>query len=333
MKNKMQNLAINTIKVLVTSCCNLNCKHCYQHFDKNKYSLSQAELINIVDFAMLHHTKTLDFSGGEFFVHPNAYDILDYCFLKKIRVNLATNATNIDATFFERYINTDLISIQISIDGMKENHDLRRGRGTWDKAISAARKLSSYGIPLTANMAMFTDNYTDAVDILSLPYFSNFSFTPVAYSGASTFYSPSELDEDYEQVLCQVMREFECKRTVFSETIFPNILTIKYDGNVYMSPVAGDYELFCLGNIKDTILEDLCNDFYKSATFSFMSNISADRIDECKSCSVNDICDGGCRFRAYKFFGDLLKPDPFYCRIYLDKYNDIPLGKLFWGEK
>lgn len=330
--NRVPNYSIKRIKVLVTSFCNLNCNHCYQYFEKNQYCLSKAELFRIIDFACSKKTQTLDFSGGEFFTHPNAYEILDYCFSKQIMVNIATNALTLNTDYFNKFIDTNVLSIQISIDGMKNNHDLRRGNGTWDKAIANAKTLYSYGIPLTANMTLDTDNYTDVLDVLELPYFSFCSFTPVAYAGAATLHSSHSLVE-FEDTLRYVYRNLESGTESFSDTIFPNNLAIKYDGSVYISPIACDYNLFCLGNIKETSLENICDSFTQSLKYKSLIEISSDTIEECNNCPANNTCDRGCRFRAYKFFGELLKPDPFCCWIYSNKYNDIPVAKLFWGTK
>lgn len=327
----MRHFSLDRIKVLVTSHCNLNCKHCYQYFDKNRYSLSKKQLFEIVDFACENGAKILDFSGGEFFVHPNAYEVLEYCFSKKILVNVATNAINIRTEFFEKYKNSDLLTIQVSIDGTKESHDQRRGDGTWDKTIKHVKELQEIGIPLTASMTLDIENYKDAIDVLQLPYFTNFIFSPVAYAGAATVYSSTENQEEYEETISYLMQTFEGDEESFADQIFPKVLSIKYDGGVYISPLAGDYDMFCFGNINKNNIEDICYTFYQSDKFKQISTLNVMEIEECNRCEVSDLCNRGCRLRALKFYGDILKPDPFYCKIFLNKFSDIAIGRLFWG--
>lgn len=329
----MEIFSFDQIKMLVTSACNLNCKHCYQHFDKNKYSLSKKKIFEIVDFACKHNTRILDLGGGEFFMHPDAYDILSYCFFKRLPVNIATNAINIKTDYFRQYIGTDLLTIQISLDGMEDAHDRRRGSGTWKKTVTNAIILDEMGIPVTANMTLDPDNYTDALEVMKLPFFTSISFTPVAYAGAVTLNSNKKGLAEYEEFMIHIMKSFECEKKNFTDQIFPNVISIKYDGGVYISPVAGDYDLFCFGNINENNIQDICSSFYRSNEYKKMSTLNSSNIDECNHCNASDVCDRGCRLRALKFYGDILKPDPFYCRIFIDEYKNIPISKLFWGIK
>lgn len=329
----MGDFEFESIKVFVTSYCNLNCTHCYQHFDKNKFQLKFDKLREIVDFAVENRTKTLDFSGGEFFTHPFAYDILEYCISKNIRVNISTNATNIDISFFEKHRQTELITIQISIDGMEQTHDARRGRGTYQKVIDSAIALKELGFKVSASMALDESNYLDAIDVLNLPYFSNVFFLPVALAGAAKINSPESVSLDYEETVAYVMKTTDCEILPFAEQIFPHVLAIKYDGGLYISPTAADYELMCFGNINTEALSTLVKNFYDSDEFKKIAAVDNADIQSCNNCRIAKTCGRGCRLRALKFFGNMDSPDPFYCRIYNDEFKDIPIGKLFWGER
>ena len=104
---------LDQMKVLITSECNLNCTHCFRSFDKHKYYISNDKLIEIVDYAIETSCESISFSGGEFFVHPFAFDLLNYCYDKKIKVKILTNATKIGTfDFYEKYRGTDLLSLQ-----------------------------------------------------------------------------------------------------------------------------------------------------------------------------------------------------------------------------
>lgn len=328
----MQRLSIDTIKVYVTSHCNLNCNHCYQSEEKNKYQLPIEKLIEIVDFALEVNTKILDFSGGEFFVHPFAYDLLEYCYDKKIKVNVATNGVHLKIPFFERYRNTDLLMVQVSVDGTKETHEKRRGFGTYDKTLQNMMLLHKLGIPLTVCMALDEQNYRDALDVLHLPNVTKFIFMPVALTGAAGINCSERSSVDYEETICHILKTSPCTFEEFSSQIFPRTLAIKYDGNVYISPVASDYNLFSFGNLLEHSLRELIANYIHSNAYKKLTSVKQTQIAECRECSACTVCDGGCRLRALKFFGDILKPDPFYCRLYANKFTNIPLGKLFWGE-
>ena len=145
-------------------------------------------------------------------MHPDAYDILSHCFLKRLPVNIATNAINIKTDYFRQYIGTDLLTIQISLDGMEDAHDRRRGSGTWKKTVTNAIILDEMGIPVTANMTLDPDNYTDALEVMELPFFTSISFTPVAYAGAVTLNSNKKGLAEYEEFVIHIMKSFECEK-------------------------------------------------------------------------------------------------------------------------
>lgn len=327
----MGSYTFDRIKILVTSHCNLNCKHCYQHFDKNKYMLSREKVYEIIDFAVENNTRIVDFSGGEFFAYPYAYEILEYCYKQKLKVNIATNATIINT---ERVINyKDYLTFQVSIDGLKENHELRRGIGSWDKMIKTVKKLYDEGFNLSANMVLDDKNYLDAIEVLKIHYFSNISFSPVAYVGAAKKETSDSDMEDYENTICYLMNEIECGGEPFNKQIFPNVLCLKYNGNVYISPVASDYDIFCMGNIENESLAKICEQYYQSNEFKELCTIDSRKIQECNECIESNRCDRGDRLRAYKFFGELNAPDPFLCRVYINEYDNKTIGDLFWGIK
>lgn len=327
----MNQISLDKIKILVTSKCNLQCKHCYQHFEKNKFSLTKMQVFRLIDYAIEHDVRIIDFSGGEFFVYPHAYEIIDYCYEKDIDINIATNGVNVNVDTLAKYHRNNFMSIQVSMDGLQQNHEARRGIGTWDKVMRTVEALHNLGFKVTANMVLDQNNYMDALSVLQLPYFSEVFFTPIAYVGAAAEQNAMDNLEDYEEFACQLLKEFVCEEEEFSKQIFPVVVAIRYDGGVYISPIASDYELLCIGNINGEDISDICNRYYESDDFKKIKNLDVSTIQKCNQCEVKDICDRGNRFRSLNFFGNMMMPDPFLCRIYLDEYKDIPVGCLFWG--
>lgn len=331
-------IKLDQIKILVTSECNLNCTHCFRSFDKNSYLISDEKLIEIVDFAIFTSCKSVSFSGGEFFTHPFAYDLLDYCFKKNLKVKILTNATRIEKpNFFEKYRGTDLLSFQISLDGMRENHDRRRGKGNFDLTISNVKKLKSYGFNITVSVTLDQINMYDIVNILEIPYFDDFNFLPVAFAGEKVKQGRPILDDAYSEYEDIIRLVYSSKINKIDESsrcrMFPYQLGIRYDGNVYPCAVARDYGIFCLGNINDKSIMEIVNEYIKTSKAQELLNYMNNVIPECNECVSKDICNRGCRARAYKFFGKLLSPDPFCCKLYKKDFLDIPINCVFWGEK
>ena len=103
MKKEITNL--NKMEMCITSTCNLKCKHCYQHFEKNKYFISQNKIFDTINYAVDHGCKFLVLSGGEFFTRPDAYEILDFVTKKNLDITLVTNGTLINFEKIKKYIN------------------------------------------------------------------------------------------------------------------------------------------------------------------------------------------------------------------------------------
>ena len=321
--------AVNTIRVLATSHCNLTCKHCYQHYDKNKYSLSFDTLCKIADFALQHDTETLILSGGEYFTHPNAYEFLSYCSKMPFNILIVSNGTLIDLDYFERAEFKDRLSIQLSIDGMESSHDSRRGQGTFRKTMECGSGLASLGIPVSISMALDADNYKDVIDVLGIPFAKEVKLLPVANVGAADHEIHAMMDDEYERAMQALLKSQSANPS--PTNLFPLELAICYDGNVYPSMVAQDMGVLCLGNLFEKTLDDLTMRIQSEDPFSLATYLA----EGCAICADRpscDKCNRGCRERAYKAYGSLAAPDPLCCKLYNRAHVDIPIGNVFWGD-
>ena len=59
----------------------------------------------------------------------------------------------------------ELDSIQISLDGLKEQHDKTRGKGSFDNAINAIKLLRKAGISVSINFTATKENLYDAISV------------------------------------------------------------------------------------------------------------------------------------------------------------------------
>ena len=137
--------------------CNLRCEGCYANSGAHKEKLAWPVLERIVSEAHREWgTRVFVISGGE----PLAYrsegkGILDLaerfpdCFFV-----MYTNGTLIDDTVARRMGELGNLSPALSVEGMKEKTDARRGDGVFDKVLAAMERLRRegviYGISLTA---------------------------------------------------------------------------------------------------------------------------------------------------------------------------------------
>lgn len=319
---------IETIRVLATSYCNLRCSHCYQHYEKNTCLLPFESLCEIADFAASHGTTTLILSGGEFFTHPDAYRFLTYCASMPFEVLVASNGTQIDIEYFRNTQFANGIHVQLSIDGMEAAHDARRGRGTFQSTTLTGTALAQLGIPVSISMALDDANIHDTIDVINLPFASSVKLLPVASVGAAENRLNSAGNKEIEDLLVALLRR---QHEAEPSKLFPRELAISYTGDVFPSMVAQDMGVLNLGNIFTMPIEKIIKQAFEDNPYGILS-FSTEGFPGCEGCTAKDVCNRGCRVRAYKTFGSLTAPDPLCCRLYINKYLDISIGNIFWGE-
>ncbi len=323
----------NRIKVLVTSACNSNCTHCFRFSDKNIYILPDEKLIEIVNFGIDNGCNNFSFSGGEFFTHPFAYKLIEYCILKKVNISILTNALEIDKLFFKNVFEKELISFQVSIDGMEQKHDLRRGLGSYNKTIENVKFLYNNGYQITAKMVIDEKNYVDLIDVIKLPWFDKVLVLPVAdFSGKINHKNKTDSFIEYEKVITYMYRKMATDyNNQYLCNGFPNELAIKYNGDVFPCTEAREHNEYSMGNILKKSIACVIDEYSNKNNNKL--NCSQIKVKKCQLCNFKNICQQGCRLRAKHFFESFNAPDPFNCRVFNKEYIDIPIGKLFWGEK
>ncbi len=141
-----------------TSDCNLKCKGCWSQdyesghnisYEKLDDILSQAEELGIMDCLM---------TGGEPLLRKD--DILKLCEKhNKMTFGLFTNGTLIDESFAAEMARLGNLNVFLSIEGTREETDLRRGTGVYDKVIKAMDTLHENGIAFAFSACYHADNY------------------------------------------------------------------------------------------------------------------------------------------------------------------------------
>ena len=157
-----------------TKACNLRCKGCYADSADQKNTLEW----DIVD-RMVNEAKTLwgcrffVISGGEpFAYHSEGKTIVDLieknqdCFFMTY-----TNSTLITPEISRRISEAGNMLLCISVEGMKEKTDDRRGVGVFDKVLQSMALLKKDGVPFGLSLTGTRYNYKE---ILSDDFFEFF---------------------------------------------------------------------------------------------------------------------------------------------------------------
>lgn len=137
--------------------CNLRCIGCYANAGTSAERLDWASLTRIVAEArQLWGTRFFVISGGEPFAYRDAgKGLLDLAAENRDCFFLAyTNGTLIGDGVAARLAELGNLTPAISVEGLRERTDARRGAGVFDKVLAAMRRLRNekvvYGLSITA---------------------------------------------------------------------------------------------------------------------------------------------------------------------------------------
>ena len=141
--------------------CNLRCQGCYANTGTSPSRLAWPVLDRIITEAKaLWGIPLIVLSGGEPFAYRSeGRDVLhivekhrDCLFL------IFTNGTLIDRETASRLAGLGNATAAISVEGLRERTDERRGRGVFDRALSAMARLREAGVPFGISATVTRDN-------------------------------------------------------------------------------------------------------------------------------------------------------------------------------
>ncbi|MBC7195515.1 MAG: SPASM domain-containing protein, partial [Caldisericia bacterium] len=346
-----------SITLQLTNRCNLKCKYCY--YSKNliiKYEDMTFEIIKktINLFVEPNENKEINitFFGGEPLLKYNLIKetieyIEKYIKNKKIHYFISTNGTLFNNEIY-KYLSEKNVSIQISIDGIKEKHDRMRlfpsNIGSYDiifNNISKIKNINKSSVNLKARVTLFKNNTNikEIFDHLCDIGFKKISFAPVTYDDESIKLSKDEWkeiiksykriinDENYKKYLNLFIRQLLAIHNHIL-SIFPcgagkNLIAISPNGDIYPCHRFINIKEFIISNVYDGIDNEKRNEFLKLGYIENKVN--------CKNCWIKYLCAGGCYYDAY-FYNKKINSSPpdeicyFYkqfAKIYIYLYNKL----------
>lgn len=146
----------------VTDKCNLKCKHCYLEASPEKF-----EMLRLEDFQKIlselekNMVVNVEFTGGELFVNPDAYEILKLAYPKFTIVGILTNGTILREDVLDLLIqNKEKTVVNVSLDSVDgEIHDRFRGMpGAFEKTCKNIRRMTEKGISVRIASSIFKEN-------------------------------------------------------------------------------------------------------------------------------------------------------------------------------
>ncbi len=162
-------LYLDTLWVQVTgTVCNIACKHCFiscgPKVETHKIMAAE-DVVKALDDGASRGMRTVWYTGGEPFVHPEILSLIDAA-LARAPLGILSNGMLIDTELAtelgRRFRDADYnLEIRVSLDGCtREENDSVRGRGVFDKACAGIENLAAAGLAPVVAVSLL-DNGTE----------------------------------------------------------------------------------------------------------------------------------------------------------------------------
>ncbi len=202
-----------------TSACNLKCTGCWAAEYGNKLNMTFEELDNIINQGKELGIFFYLYSGGEPLVRKD--DIIRLCEKHSdCQFTAFTNGTLIDEEFADEILRVKNFIPAISVEGLEEDTDFRRGNGTFKKAQNAMSILKNKKLPFgisccytSKNTEMIgSEEYFDQMIEWGAKFCWFFTYMPVGTAAVpELMVSAEQRAFMYEQV-----RKFRSTKPIFT---------------------------------------------------------------------------------------------------------------------
>lgn len=126
----------------ITHQCNYSCSYCIFSCNGSKIvgELTTQECFHVIDELVKNGFKHLKITGGEPFMRKDILDILKYA-STRLTTDISTNASLITEKTVEMLNQLKLKMIHVSLDGNRIEHELVRGKNTYERTIRGLKAL------------------------------------------------------------------------------------------------------------------------------------------------------------------------------------------------
>lgn len=303
------------IYLVLTLACNLSCPHCIRSFSKNnsKDSIDFNALSRIFkDINKIIPNVQLILTGGEPTIHKDFFPIIELALAEFKKVYICSNGV-INKDILDKLCLNKNVTIQISLDGTKDIHDLIRGKGSFDHAIKTIKLLLEKEIPVMISSTVNKNNIESMFDLSNFLNKYNISLWQIKMEQTFSLAENNKRlpIEDWNTFVDKIVHTSRKKLSIkklydfqlfnkMEQKIGPEVLkkNIKNCGfcssKLYIYPDLSVRACTCmekviLGNFKQDSLEDILKVMKNTRK---IIQIKEDSI--CFSCKWNYLCNGGC---------------------------------------
>lgn len=233
-----------------TSACNCKCKGCWAAEYGHENNLTYDEMASVVSQAKALGTHFYMFTGGEPLIRKN--DIIKLCEANPDCAFVCyTNGHLVDEKFCDEMKRVGNIALALSIEGDEESTDDRRGKGNYQKVISAMNLLKSKGCLFGMSVCytrlnvekVTSDEFLDKMISLGVKFGLYFNFMPVGH-GASPELIPTPDQREYMYRWLRRVRNSKTGKPMF-------FMDFQSDGEYVGGCIAGGRNYFHINSAGD----------------------------------------------------------------------------------
>jgi len=148
----------------LTDACNLRCRGCWIGSEGNSRVLELEDVERLIVQSKRKGSYFFTLLGGEPFLYPNLWRIIERH--RECYFQIITNGLFLDDEAAERIQRLGNVTVLVSIDGLREENDARRGQGVFDAAIEGCNRLAEkrilFGIATTVTGRNMEETACDA---------------------------------------------------------------------------------------------------------------------------------------------------------------------------
>ena len=317
------------IVTAITYRCNLKCKHCFTRSPElNQKKLMKKEMsthqwIHFFDQIADMGVHEIYLGGGEPLVREDFLTLIKEARNRDIGTTLTTNGTLLTEDIIKNLRDLGVECVEISIDGIPENHDYLRGiKGAYNKSVDALTRFVGNGIYVIASVTVSKQNLNELEDIFynmrdaGAQEVLYMRFVPV---GTGKIYR-SRLyisDEEFLDTILRLMDKLEAANFLEQlprnhENDFWNKVQAASDGYFYPHSGCIGGRTYCFvrpngnvtpcnplvfqeyqcGNITENPFADI---WHNSEGLKKIRALDFNELPKCSECKNMDVCAGGCR--------------------------------------
>ena len=354
----------SSIRLEVTSHCNLLCEYCHNsEYSNRKDDMTLGEIMHLIrNLKQKYPINKILLTGGEPLVNPNVCEIISLITNLGIKADMVTNGTLLTKSFVKKLEASGLKRIRISIDEIGEKSNLRLNTNPneiWKKA-EMIRKESNIEVCIHTvcspdNVDNLFDVYLKTLEVgakrwrvFDLGYQGGITENKDKFSFDSYYDS---LIESTKKILTHyIQNDLKDVLDIEINNIFRTImLNMNYEEGEIEKLLSArkmsspcDYVVDHQLSIRSNGIATLCQ-YFHNTIFDFRANsfdiektishknyvleneLLMKELKHCLKCKYCLVCNSGCRARAQFLTGDITDADPGACYLLPRIHNEIIL--------